>query len=317
MLRTLALLAVVAAPLAAQNALDQFTGGVNQGGWTFGANSAVQMSGGNPGACLRTTNLDTFAPQLRTTGASAFTGNWRALGVHSVGVDLLTVSTQFNFERECTLMLSNGHATIYYLGTEFVPKPGTGWKSFEFTFDPNSMTMPPGWFVNGPGNPDTVWQAVITNVTSITFFYGDPTFFFIFDIWNIGADNLRISGQPVWTDLGQSLAGSGGAPLLEGSSQLVGGSLLKLDVTNAAPAAPAALFVGFNAINAPFKGGVLVPDVDLAVSLVTSNAGMIAISSQWPTGVPSGTSVWLQTWVQDASGPKGFTASNALKATSP
>jgi hypothetical protein len=237
--------------------------------------------------------------------------------VHSVGVDLITISTQFNFQRECTLMLSNGHATIYYLGTDFVPQPGTGWKSFEFKLDPDSMTMPPGWFVNGPGNRDAAWQAVMTNVTSINFFYGDPTFFFIFDIWNIGADNLRISAQPVWTDLGQALAGSGGTPRLEGSGQLVGNSLLKLDLTNAAPSAPAAMFVGFSAVNAPFKGGVLVPNVDLFVNLVTSGAGTIAISSSWPAGVPSGTSVWLQTWVQDAGGPKGFAASNALKATTP
>jgi len=133
----------------------------------------------------------------------------------------------------------------------------------------------------------------------------------------VGADNLRISAQPVWTDLGQGLAGSAGTPVLKGSGQLVGNSNLKLDLSNAKPSAPAALIFGLSALNAPFKGGVLVPDIDLLVSLVTSTGGMNAISTHWPTGIPSGTSVWLQAWVQDAGGPKGFAASNALKATSP
>jgi len=51
--------------------------------------------------------------------------------------------------------------------------------------------MPPGWFVFDVGDPDATWNAVITNVTQITFFYGDPTFLFFDDIWNTGADNVR------------------------------------------------------------------------------------------------------------------------------
>jgi len=318
MLRTLVSLALLAAPLAAQNALDQFTGGLNQGGWTWGGPTIIPASGGNPGAFLRLMDADTFAPQLRTSGTGGpFAGNWRALGVHSVGVDLITISSQFSEQRECTLELSDGVHTIYYLGTDFVPQPGQGWKSFEFQLDPSSTTMPPGWAVFDVGEPDHTWNAVITNVKQITFFYGNPTFFFIFDIWNAGADNLRISSHPIWTDLGNGLAGSAGTPTLTGSGQLVDNSNLKLDLANAKPSAPAALILGLSERNASFKGGVLVPNVDLLVSLVTSTGGMLAISSHWPTGLPSGTSVWLQTWVQDAGGPKGFAASNALEATSP
>ena len=317
--RTLAALLLLAAPLAAQNALDTFTGGVNQGGWTFGADSAIAPHGGNPDAWVHTTILDTFAPQFRTTGTGGpFTGNWRAMGVHSFGVDLITISTQFQFDRECTLELSNGTQTVYYLGSaNHVPQPGTGWKSFEFTFDPASTTMPPGWALFDVGDPDTAWNAVITNVKTINIFYGDPTFFFIFDVWNVGADNARISAQPVWTDLGQALAGASGAPALSGSGQLVPNSQLKLNLKNAAHSAPATLIIGLSQIDAPFKGGVLVPSVDLLASLVTSSTGAITLASTWPTGLPSGTALYLQMWVTDAGGPKGFAASNALKATSP
>jgi len=30
----------------------------------------------------------------------------------------------------------------------------------------------------------------------VQFFYGDPTFFFIFQQWEVGADNVRIEGVP-------------------------------------------------------------------------------------------------------------------------
>ncbi|HEX5010110.1 MAG TPA: hypothetical protein VFY71_06895 [Planctomycetota bacterium] len=314
---SLALL-LAAAPLAAQNYVETFTGGVNQGGWTFGANSAVQATGGNPTNWLHVTNLDTFAPQLHNTLPGPFAGDWRALGVHSVGVDLITISTQFAFDRECTLMLSNGPQTVYFLGSaNHVPQAGTGWKSFEFTFDPASTTMPPGWAVFDVGDPDATWNAVITNVKTITFFYGDPTFFFIFDIWNVGADNIRINQVPVWTDVGHALAGAGGAPVLKGSGQLVGDSVLKLALSGAAASAPATLVIGLTEIDAPFKGGVLVPAADLLAPLVTSPGGGLALSGKWPAGVPSGALLFLQMWVADAGGPKGFAASNGLKATTP
>jgi hypothetical protein len=319
MFRAIAALLLAAAPLAAQNYVETFTGGVNLGGWTYGANSAVQAAGGNPGSWLHTTNLDTFAPQLQTTGSGGpFAGNWRTLGIHSVGVDLITVSTQFPADRECTLMLSNGAQTVYFLGSEHhVPQPGTGWKSFEFAVDSDSATMPAGWAVLSGGAPDPTWNAVITNVTKVTFFYGDPTFFFIFDLWNVGADNIRIGDEMVWTDLGNGLAGAGGTPELTGSGQLVGDSKLVLEVSGAVPSAPATLVIGLSAIDAPFKGGVLVPNPDALVGLVTSPTGAIELVAKWPLGIPSGTSMWLQTWVADAGGPKGFAATNGLRGTAP
>ena len=317
--RSFAAALLISVPLAAQNYVETFTGGVNLGGWTYGADSAVQASGGNPGHWLHVTQLDTFAPQLTTTGsAGPFAGDWRAMSISSVGVDLITISTQFPADRECTLMLSNGPQTIYFLGSaEHVPQPGTGWKSFEFTFDPSSMTMPPGWAVLSGGSPDATWNAVITNVTKVTFFYGDPTFFFIFDLWNVGADNIRISQKPIWVDLGDGLAGAAGEPRLSGSGQLVGDSEVELELSGAAASAPTTLVIGLAELHAPLKGGVLVPSVDLLVSLVTSAAGDLTLTGTWPVGVPAGSQLYFQAWVQDAGGPKGFAASNGLRLTMP
>jgi len=41
------------------------------------------------------------------------------------------------------------------------------------------------------------------------------------------------------------------------------------------------------------------------------------VSFPWPAGVPSGFSLFYQHWIPDPSGPRGFTASNGLRGTSP
>jgi glyoxylase-like metal-dependent hydrolase (beta-lactamase superfamily II) len=123
-------------------------------------------------------------------------------------------------------------------------------------------------------------------------------------------------GDP-WTDLGQALPGVTGAPLLQGSGSLAGNTLATLALSNAAPSSLAMLVVGLNALNAPFKGGVMVPDLDVVVILGTNPSGSINLSANWPNSLPSGTEVWFQWWINDAAGPAGFAASNALLGTTP
>ncbi|HVS17340.1 MAG TPA: hypothetical protein VMT18_01980, partial [Planctomycetota bacterium] len=196
-------LLVLALPAAAQLPFNEgFDAGSNIGGWTIGPPTTNPQSGGNPGA-WRNGSVDTFAPQIRTFGSSVFTGDWRAQGVRSVGIDLLTVSTQFPASRELSLMLSNDNGTpgntaddciVSFLGTRLVPQPGTGWETFDFAVDASSTTMPQGWKPLGAcTDPDAAWNTVITNVSEVRYFYGNPEFFFIFDIWNLGFDNARIS----------------------------------------------------------------------------------------------------------------------------
>src|SRR5262245_24890604 len=67
------------------------------------------------------------------------------------------------------------------------------------------------------------------------------------------------SGCAQWADLGNSLDGVSGDPLLLGIGTMKGGSTNAVNLLNAAPAASSTLFVGISQINAPFKGGVLVP----------------------------------------------------------
>jgi hypothetical protein len=193
----------------AQSYVETFTGGVNQGAWTLG-NPAdqIEMTGGNPGAFLRNNNLDTFAPQPHTGAgvSSPFTGDYRARGVNGAGIDLITFSTQFPFAREVSLMLGNDAGTpgdpsddcyVYFISPGFVPQVGAGWASFDVVVPAQSTTLPAGWLTTGAcvANPDQAWNNVITNVTEMRWFYGDPTNFFIFDIWQIGIDNPRVSTE--------------------------------------------------------------------------------------------------------------------------
>jgi len=188
----------------AQVFVEMFTNGSNEGAWTWGAGDQIVATGGNPGHYLRTNVIDTFAPQPRTSAgvSSAFTGDFRARQVDSLGIDLITFATQFPFQREVTLILENDAGTpgnpsdddaVYFLSPGFVPQPGAGWASFDVAIPSQSATLPSGWLtLQGTGTNDQIWNSVITNVSRVRWFYGDPTFFFIFDIWQVGMDNPRI-----------------------------------------------------------------------------------------------------------------------------
>jgi len=212
MIRTCILLLVAlatAAGASAQSYTDTFTNGTNGGAWTFGnAADTIESSGGNPGHYLHNSNLDTFAPQPRTGAgvSSAFTGDYRARRVAWLEVDLETHSTQFNFERQLSLILEDDAGTpgdpsddcsVYVVTNQLVPQVAEGWKHFVVPIPSLSTTMPPGWNVLGncTGSADAAWNAVITDVDRVIWFYGDPTFFYIFDLWDIGMDNARIAEE--------------------------------------------------------------------------------------------------------------------------
>ncbi|MHC4846143.1 MAG: hypothetical protein ACYTCU_08280 [Planctomycetota bacterium] len=320
-LTTIVAALLLAAPTFAFGEINESFDGTNLGGWTYGPPEQFEPLNGNPGGWLHQLNVDTFAPQLRTTDpGSPFAGDYRARNVTNLGVDLATISTQFPAMRECTLMLSNGAQTVYWLGTEFVPQPGTGWKSFDFAIDAQSLTMPAGWTTQD-GDPDTVWNAVITNVVQVTYFYGDPTFFYIFDQWNVGVDNARIETSGFFVDLGFALAGATGNPVLQMAGTLEPGDPFTMTLFNALANSTAVLFVGLAELNAPFKGGIMVPAVaapfGLNITFATDGAGTFTLPTTWPTGLPSPLTTWYQFWILDPAGPVGVSASNAVKAFAP
>jgi len=123
-------------------------------------------------------------------------------------------------------------------------------------------------------------------------------------------------GTGTWTDLGQGLAGSLGVPVLTGTGILVGGSPVTLALSGAVSASPVTLIVGLGLLQAPFKGGTLVPTPNLIVGgNFTNLSGALVLSTTWPNGVPPGTNLYFQEWIADPL--TDFSASNGLQATTP
>lgn len=333
-----------ASPTTQAQVVADFESG-NLGGWSLGNGFDSIQAGGNPGQHLRNPNLDTFAPQPRTTTpGSPFLGDWRAQGVTSVGVDLITYSTQFQFDRELTLILTSGSCSVYFMGTERVPQPGTGWKSFQFDVDAQSATLPAGWEVLDPcGSDDDTWNSVMTNVTEVRFFYGNPTFFFIFDIWDFGIDNVRLdfgigtsfcsgdgSGE-VCPCSNYGAAGAGcsnstgvGAMITGGGSASVASDLLTFVGTGLVPSQPALLFAGQTPLNGGagmvfgdglFCAGGQIVRLTVAVPDGTGGAtwgpGLGAIG-----GWSAGQTRLFQAWYRDTLGSPCGTGNNLSQAVS-
>ena len=123
-----------------------------------------------------------------------------------------------------------------------------------------------------------------------------------------------------WTDLGHGLAGGLGVPTNVGTGPLAANTPASLVLAGARPSAFTGFVMGVNEINLPYKGGVLVPDPSppgFVVFLVTSPSGGFTVNTVWPSGVPSGFTFAQQWWVQDAAAVNGYSASNALRGTTP
>jgi hypothetical protein len=125
------------------------------------------------------------------------------------------------------------------------------------------------------------------------------------------------AGDGAWTDLGFAKAGTNGVPHLAGSGALTAGSANALLLSDAAPSTPSTLVLGLAMLGAPFRDGTLVPMPQFLVPLATDAAGSATLPFAWPAGVPPGTVLYFQDWIQDAGASYGLSASNGLMATTP
>jgi hypothetical protein len=184
---------------------ETFDNGSNDSVWSWGFDDTFVSIGGNPGWFFATDGLDTFAPRLRTTASGTFTGDYRTMEVTSIGIDLIMFSDSTAEGRPLTPMLIYDNGTpgdqsddtaAYFLGPN-IPLVDEGWISYDFDVPSQETSLPAGWLllnlgsVSAPANHD--WNTVTQNVSRLQWHYGDPTFFFIFQVWSLGADNIRIT----------------------------------------------------------------------------------------------------------------------------
>ena len=120
------------------------------------------------------------------------------------------------------------------------------------------------------------------------------------------------------TDLGYGLAGSGGVtPQMKGDGGLCDWMKEWVIVEGALAGAPIYIVAGIGMDPLPFKGGVLVPKPDLIVSLgAVYPTGTTGFYWEIPPGLPA-FNVWMQAWIKDPGGVKGFSATNALRTDYP
>jgi len=121
-----------------------------------------------------------------------------------------------------------------------------------------------------------------------------------------------------WTNHGNALAGTFGEPVLSATGSLTTGSVTRLKLTNGVPSGFAHLVIGFTQINAPFVGGILVPNPDFVITPLPLNAsGAITLAALWPPNVPSAFSITFQMLLSDGGAPFSYALSNAIEGVTP
>jgi len=122
-----------------------------------------------------------------------------------------------------------------------------------------------------------------------------------------------------WHDAGYGLAGSHGVPTLVGEGSLLPGSPCSFTLRDCRRDAPLVLFGGYSSVYLPLAGGMLVPYPDRVLVFYKSDPlGGLFVPTGWPVnGPPSGSHWYVQAFVLDPAGPRGFAISNALELTVP
>lgn len=122
-----------------------------------------------------------------------------------------------------------------------------------------------------------------------------------------------------WTPLAVGgLAGVAGVPTQTPDGSLLPGSPFRFDLAHAKGLSFAWHVIGVAQLMLPFKGGTMVPSVDLVLGpFVVLPAGTTSYAATWPGGIPAATDVFFQFWVKDAAGPAGFSATAGVQGTTP
>ena len=131
---------------------------------------------------------------------------------------------------------------------------------------------------------------------------------------------VRFRDEPTgaFADLGHSLAGANGAPLLTMTGDMRPGSLVTADIDQAYPNAPLFFVIGLTATCLPFADGILVPALDFVLSgLATDANGHASLSDCVGDDVAPGASFFLQAVILDPGAPDGLAFTKCVAGTTP
>ena len=196
--------------------------------------------------------------------------------------------------------------------------------------DPDT-TIDTGLFLNGrlivQEGVTTIGGVAIDNLRGISDGYGlsRDGRYVVFEAELVGGAEgvYRIDTGAAWKNLGgwlSTVVGGEDGPTITalGIGDLTPSSTVTLQVANAPASTPTTVVIGATALDAPFKGGTLVPNPDRVLFVGNTDAdGALDLSAPWPAGIPGGSTLFFQFWMPSVDGPAGFVASNGLQATTP
>jgi hypothetical protein len=195
----------------------------NEGWGVFFSNDGtlgdfLEPSGGNPGAHLRWTMIDTFGATLYNDSNPAFVGNYLSHNAPlqfqiDVQADLINFSGS-PVSRNLILELVDynpagsqyPYTSVWYNLGEISAAQTANWTNFSVTiWDPNSATLPAGWGGTGDEDPNTgepilpagrSFASVLANVEEIRFTTYEPGFFYGFTDFQLRFDNVSLTAVP-------------------------------------------------------------------------------------------------------------------------
>ncbi|TDJ70394.1 MAG: hypothetical protein E2O39_10125 [Planctomycetota bacterium] len=339
--------ALLYATASAQNFTETFTNASNEGDWEvyWDAVNTFESTGGNPDWYLRLDNsmAGTTCQWVlirQRVWPSAFSGDWRAADVTSVGLDVNLVVGPSMVNPEWVITLANDSGTpaddtddcrLIYHATQLPPSQ-SGWQSFDFPVPADSLTLPLNWEVEGPCSLvdwTITWNQVIQDVDYVTFRLDTDNLVFcnFTNVWDLGVDNVRVSGGLGTTNYCIATANSAGSPatISASGSTSVASNVMTLSA-EPVPNQPAVFFYGPEQTQMPFGNGFLCVGTGstgiarLAVENGVGNVVTHALDMTMPTTpqtqITAGSTWNFQCWYRDpAAGGAFFNLSDGLEIT--
>jgi hypothetical protein len=215
----------------------------------------------------------------------SLTNGFRVAGVTDLDLDgLADLALQDNFPPELRLLRGAGDGSFASQGAHvsLSASQGVG-QDLLADLDGDGRTDVVSTLIGGAGTP-----AILTSMNE-TYPAGGPLL-----------------------DLGQQLEGQQW-PIQIAAGSFAGGTPFSFKLSGAIAGGSAFHVVGLTTLNAPFKGGTMVPLPFLITGPWPVNAqGEASIAGLWPSG-PAGLTILAQFWMADAAGPAGFAASSCVQ----
>lgn len=117
----------------------------------------------------------------------------------------------------------------------------------------------------------------------------------------------------VWCDVGSSLTGTNGYPVLSATGDLAPLSSLTFDFSNLTVGSGGLLRFGTGRLDLPIFGGNLVPNLSIPDEfLILAFSSTASLGLTVPTGLPTGVPIYCQAGFLDGAAPQGISLTNAL-----